>query len=331
MAVVAPRFPWFSLPAWRRPKPLAASAARVSGPRSRLLAAEWALAFHKDGQCRTYRLRQQWDGRQGLEPGELPPGRPWVAVLDAGLPLRRKLQRFPATAAARQALLKAAADEFPLSGEVRYAVGRRGPEGYLFALPEDEFRRLAEGRAAPASILVAPGSPDPDACLDALGDHARYGPAVDFLHRRAGLSRRHLRNGILSVVLVILMAGAGGLAFGPDLLGSVAGWQARRLRDEAGDLPRIHAATEAMAAAQAASARLAAMPEARAAALLARLMNTVPPGHSIRRIELGGGVLRIAGSGTDVQAWLATEGFPAEAIVTEKTGNFTAWRAELKL
>lgn len=328
MVAVALRLP--QIGRWQR---AAAPRGEPAGPSAswRVLAPEGLIAFPRTGAPQAYRLRHAWDGVPTLQAVEPSAVRAWVAVIDTDLPLRRKLQRFPATAAARQALLKAAPDEFPLAGKLRYAIGHRGNEGYLFALPEDEYQRIIGGRSLPASILIAGNAADPAACLAALADHARLGPAVDFLHRRPGVSRRVLRQVVLGAFAATWLAAAGGLAFGPDLLEDLAAWQVRRLQAEIGDLPRQHAVTESMGIAQAAAGRLAAMPEARAAALLARLMNTVPPGHSIRRIEISGGVLRLAGSGADVQAWLAAEGFPAASIVTERTGNFAAWRAELKL
>jgi len=296
------------------------------------LVPEWLVAVGRDGIRAHFRICQHWDGRITLVPESVPPGKPCIAVVDFSLPFRRRLQRLPATSRARQALLKAAADEFPLATEsVRYALGERDGEGYLYAMTEEDLAHLSHAGLEPAVVLVAAGEANQAGCETALETFETQGEAVSFVRGPRLLNRRWLRNGILVACLLGIAAGVAQLLLGPDLLGDAVAWRVQKLRREAGDLPRLYGATETMIASREAAAKLFAMRESNAPAVLGKLLATVPPGHSVRRIEISQSTLRVAGSGADVQVWLAEAGFPAEGIIIEKTGSFQAWRAERPL
>lgn len=294
---------------------------------------EWLLAVGREGVRTSYRIRGRWDGGVSLEEVDaVPPGKPCIAVLDPDLPYRRRLQRFPATARSRQALLKAAPDEFALpSTGVRHALGLRDGDGYLYALPESELDQMTRAGLQPVAVLVAAGQLDAAGCLGALETLDSHGDAVNFIRGRRLLARRTVRNAVLAALLLGIVGGAAQLLLGPDLVGEAIAWRAQTLRREAGNLPQLHGATETMVASREATGKLFGMPEAKAPAVLGNLLATVPSGHSIRRIEIVGGTLRVAGSGADVQDWLIGAGFPAEGITVEETGSFRAWRAERPL
>jgi hypothetical protein len=326
MRLALPVLPGFS--GRRRGQPRAGS--RLALPFA--LMPQWLVAVDRDGKQSAWRIRRRWDGRPRLEPRQLPAGKGCIVALDPDLPYRRKLQRFPATARARRALLRAAPDEFPLPAEaVRYALGTRGGDGYLLALPEQELTRLREAGLNAAAIVTAGEGLDEAGCLAALATIEKQGETASFARGKRLLPRSWLRPVVLAVSLLLLAGAAAQLLLGPDLLGNAIAWRNEQMRREAGDLPRLYATTETMAASHAAAAKLRALPEARAAAVLGQILATVPPGHGIRRIEIANGTLRLAGSGADVQDWLTAAGFPANGIVVEKIGSLQTWRAELPL
>jgi hypothetical protein len=318
----------FALPSFGWLKRRGARAAASGG----LLAPEWLIALSRAGEPVSYRIHTRWDGRRELIARSLPPGKPWLAVIDATIPLRRKLQRLPLTARARQAMLAAAPDEFPLAPEhTHYALGISGSDGYLYALSDDELHRLPSEGATARHLLVGTSPLGPEACLAALQSHQRLGPAVDFLRRRPRLARWKLRAGLLGGVLLMQLGIALPLLLNPGLLDRYAADRARDLRRQAADLPQLYTASETMAASREAAAQLFARPEARLPQELSRLFAAAPHGHAIRRIELADGVLRVAGSGPSPQAWLIEAGFPPEGIRVETIGNRTNWSAERKL
>ncbi|HEY6897935.1 MAG TPA: hypothetical protein VI279_11785 [Rhodocyclaceae bacterium] len=334
-AIVALRF---KLPALFRRRGKAAEVAAAekecTAPRRMPipLAPVWLVAEGRDGSRSTWRINHHWDGRRTLTPCEAPAKQPCYLVLDGDLPFRRKLQRFPADRRARQALLRTAPDEFPLpQAEVDYALGVRQGDGYLYALPRTERTRWQQAGLNPAVVLVASEPLGEDACLAALESFERLGAVVAFGSAPRFVQRNVLRNGVLGFGALLGLALCVWLVAAPRLFDDIMEWQLRSLRREAGDLPRLYQAAEDMAATEKALASLRASPEAKAPHVLAKLMATIPPGVAIRRIEIAGGVLRVAGSGTEVQPWLLDAGFPASGINIEQIGSFSRFRAELTL
>lgn len=284
-----------------------------------------------------YRLRLRWNGRHELRPATVPKGEPCIVVVDSALPLRRRLQRFPATPKARLALLRTAPEEFPLPAEeLLYGLGMRGADAYLYALPRRVHADLAAQGLRPAVLLVAPSAPgqavtDPAACLAAFESFLRSGAALDLLRERRYLSRRTLLRAQLGAALGVAVLAGAVLLLRPDLPAGILEWRAAALREKASALPKMYRVTEDMAAAQAAAAELHASREARLPAILAALFNGMPPQSSLRSIELKDGVLRITGTGGGVQSWLTSIGFPAERIVEQQAGGLRQFSAERPL
>ena len=328
MRIPALRLP-FLAPFRRRVRP---DAAPLTPPRFGLTP-EWLLALDADGTRQAWRIRQRWNGERWLQPAKPSADRPCIAVLAAAVPLRRKLQQFPATARARQALLRAAADEFPLPADaIDCGLGLRDGEGYLYALPRDKRAQLQADNPPFLALLVAP-APDLAAptCLAALEQFERFGPALCLGDGPRLLSRRQLVNGALGALLVLLLGGLALVVAQPRWLEQVLDAELSALERQAGDLPRLLAASDRMAHARIAAEKLANDPAARLPAELAQLFATLPLGHGMRRVEFKENTLRIAGSGPDPGPWLRAAGFADDTIILETLGGSPTWRAEKKL
>lgn len=292
----------------------------------------WLVALAADGGVTAYRIAMRWNGRYSLQPATPPVGQSCVVVVAHELPFRRKLQRFPATSKARLAMLRSAADEFPLAPEdMRYGLGIQGSDGYLYALPRETLDVLGERKLRPVTILVSGARLDAAGCLEAFENYLSHGPSVDLLQGPPRLSRRRLLQALLGSALVACLLAGIGLATHPDALASLQEWRAAPLREKGSALPKLYRITEKMAYAQAEAARLYATPEARLPGILAQLFATVPAGHSLSSIELKNGTLKISGSGIEVQKWLTAQGFPAERIIIEEAGSYRRFRAERAL
>lgn len=294
----------------------------------------WLVSLSAQGKVAGYRLRLHWNGRHALRPASVPTGELCIVVVDSSLPFRRRLQRFPATPKARLAMLRAAQEEFPLPAEeVLYGLGMRGEDAYLYALPRRVHEELAGRGLRPALVLVAgfAADADPAACLAAFESFLGRGASLDLLRAGRYLSRRTLLRIELGAALgVVVLAGAL-LLLRPELAAGVLEWRAAALREQGSALPKIYRATENMADAQAEAAKLYASPEARLPGILAALFNSVPPGRSLRSIELKDGTLRITGAGGGVKGWLASIGFPPERIVESQAGGRQQFSAERPL
>lgn len=301
------------------------------------LAPVWVVAVEKDRSSCTFRLRHNiWTGQPKLVSAELPVTNgseravSAIAVIDSALPYRRKLQRFPDTAGARQALLRSAVDEFPFPPEdLDFGLGIRSGDGYLYALPRAVRAELEPTGARIEAVLVADGSPrSASVCMEALSNFERLGPTLSLGASPRFIPRRHLLNLALGSALLGCLATALVLVLQPPWLHGLIEARVDQLREQVGELPRIYAATESMARARDAAAQYAADPAAKLPGELARLFATVPAGHAIRRAEFSNGLLRIAGIGAEPSAWLKEAGFPADGITIEQTPGVTTWRAE---
>ena len=296
------------------------------------LVPRWLVSLGERGEMAGYRLRLRWNGGHVLRPASVPAGEACVLVVDSALPFRRKLQRFPATPKARLAMLGSAPEQFPLPAEeLLYGMGMRGADAYLYALPTSAREQLAERRLRPAVILVAEARPDAAGCLAAFESYLRRGAALDLLRERRYVSRRALLRLQLGAALGLAVLAVAALLALPQLSEGVLEWRAAALREQGGALPKMYRVTEHMARAQAEAAKLYASPEARLPGILAALFNSVPPGRSLRSIELAEGTLRITGTGGGVQSWLAANGFPPERILEQQTGNLQQFSAERPL
>lgn len=274
---------------------------RLAWPRLPLLP-RWVAALPATGELRTFRLRVRWDGRQELLPAEPPRGAACVAVVARPALFRRRLQRLPEGAKARSALLRAAADEFPL-GEALYGLGVHGGDGYLYALPLAALAPLAERGWRAAAVL--PGEPplDAAACLAALADYRRLGASFDLLRAGWRLSRLgwlHLR---LGAALATALLATAWLLAAPQTLERLLDWRLNALRAQAGGLPAMYRSSEKMAYAQAEAAKLYASPEARLPAELSQLLTAAPRGRPLTRIEYANGRLTMSGPDLPPMPW----------------------------
>lgn len=305
----------------------------LSVPHLLRLAPEWLLSIGYDGQRRSYRIRNRWDGQRALAVAPVPSGRPCYLVLDPDSPYRRKLLRLPDNEKGRQTLLLAAPDEFPLSPDtLEFGLGLRDGEGYLYALPREKREQLQDEGINPAIVLIAGGAVNEDSCLEAIEQYERHGRSLAIGSSRTRYVSRRLLGQIalgaglcLSTLLAVVVIAA------PGVFNDLIAWRTDQLRREAGDLPAVFRASEAMLATQTDAAKLLRSPEARLPQVLALLFASVPPRHGIRRIEFDGKELVVAGTGTDVKEWMGQAGFDASQISVESVGNFQRFRAVRKL
>lgn len=297
------------------------------------LAPEWLLAIDHEGQRRSYGVRHRWDGRRTLIEAPVPAGKPCYLVLDPDYPFRRKLQCLPDNKKGRQTLLRAAPDEFPLPPDtLEFGLGLRDGEAYLYALPRDRCEQLKGEGINPIIVLIAGGAVSDASCLEAIEQYERHGRSFAIGGTGAHyVSRRLLGQVVLGAGLCVSTLLAAVMIAVPGVFGDLIAWRTDQLKREAGDLPLVLKASEAMLATQADAAKLLSSPEARLPQLLAQLFSSVPPRHGIRRIEFDGKELVVAGTGTDVQAWLGQAGFEASQISVESVANFQRFRATRKL
>lgn len=306
---------------------------RLSFPDWLALAPEWLLAVDRDGQRRAYRVRNRWDGRRSLVAATIPAGKPCYLVLHPDSPYRRKLLRLPTDEKGRQALLRTAPDEFPLPPDMLdFGLGLRDGEAYMYALPREKRLQLHEEGINPAIVLIAGGALTEDHCLRAVEQYERHGRSLAIGSSRTRyVSRRLLGQAVLGAGLCLSMLLVAIVVAAPGIFADLIAWRTDQLRREAGELPAVLEASEAMLATQADAAKLLSSPEAGLPPILAQLFASVPPRHGIRRIEFDGKQLVVAGTGTDVQAWLGAAGFEASQISVESVGNYQRFRAIRKL
>lgn len=298
-----------------------------------LLAPRWLVSVDAGFNLQAYRLCLHWNGRRALAPGTLPAGEPCYLVLHPGLPFRRKLQRFPTQSKAREVLLRAAPDEFPLTdGVVTYCLGLRQNEGYVYALPGAFDDQLRERGLLPDIVLVGNSDAlDEAVCLSSLEAYETYGATLAFGSRRRPLSRRWLLDLPLAASAALALALVTWLTLGADPFAELLQGEHQRLQKETAVVAGQYAATESMLAARSQLARLREDPDAQLAAELAKLWDNVPPGHAIRRIEFKEGRLTVTGSGANANQWLESSGFSPAQITTETTGKLSRFRAEKTL
>ena len=303
------------------------------GRRRALLAPRWLASADTRMNVLAYRIRLHWNGRRTLATAPLPVGEPCYVVLHPELPFRRKLQRFPAQARAREVLLGAAPDEFPLADDtVAYCMGLRQGEGYVYALPGKIMEQLHESGRQPDIVLVGDAdSLDEADCLAALDAYERFGPSLAFGGRRRPLPRRWLLDAPLAGGAAIALALTIWLASGVDPFADLLDSTLERMRNENATVAAQYAAVENMLATRTQLARLRENPGGRLPNELAKLWREVPAGHAIRRIEYKEGLLVVSGSGTEVGHWLESSGFPPEQIKTETIGKLSRFRAERDL
>lgn len=285
------------------------------------------------GHARGYRIRVRFGGQRTLEASEIPRGKPAYVVLHARTPFRRKLQRLPDSDNGRQALLRTAADEFPLpAGQLEFGLGLQGGEAYLLGCPVETFEQIKSEDIDPAIVLIAGGASTEQDCLTAIDLFERYGPSFAIGGTKARyISRLRLGKAFLGGSVFATTVLAAILATVPGVFDGVIAWRTEQLRSEAGDLPRLLKTTESMQATQTDAAALMRSPEAKLPKILAQIFSSVPPRHGIKRIEFDGKELTVAGTGNDVDQWLVSAGFEKTQISIESLGNLPRFRAVQKV
>lgn len=305
----------------------------ATGQRRSVLAPRWLACVDAQMKVLAYRIGLRWNGRRTLEAAPLPAGERCYVVLHPGLPFRRKLQRFPAQARAREVLLRAAPDEFPLLDEgVSYCLGLRQGEGYVYALPGKMREQLQACGLQPDIVLVGEtGALAAADCLGTLETYERFGASLAFGGRRRPLSRRWLLDGPLAAGAAIALALAIWLATGADPFGALLHGTLERMRSDNATLAGQYAAAENMLATRRQLARLHENPGARLPEALAKLWRALPEGNAIRRIEYQEGHLTVSGSGAALGDSLESSGFAPQEIKTETLGKSSRFRAERDL
>ena len=263
----------------------------------------------------------------------MPSGDSFYLVLHPCLPFRRKLQRFPLQAKAREVLLRTAPDEFPLGERpVTYCLGLRQEEGYVYALPDEINDSLRERGLQPDIVLVGATDELNEAdCLATLAAYERFGASLAFGGRRCPLSRHWLIDVPLALGAAIALSLIIWLAAGTDPLAELLGREQDRLRQETATVAVQYAAAESMLTSRSQLARLYEGQDARLPVELVKLWSDMPAGHAIRRIEYKDGRLTIAGSGIEVGKWLDSAGFTPAQVTTETIGKLNRFKAERDL
>lgn len=295
-------------------------------------APSWIVAAGAEDRRRCYRLRLGWNGAYRLQPAILPAGKPCILIIGHTVPYRRKLQQLPATSPARLALLRTAPDEFPVPpAEMRFGMGLRGADSYLYALPRQHIADLQEQGLSPAAVLIAGDVETAEGCLAAVDEYFRYGAALDSLKTRRLFSPRAWRNLQLGAGLALLLLVSGALLAKPGMFSDMLEWRAKSLREQGGALPKINQITEKMVLAQAEAARLYAGKDAALAPSLGKLFNALPTGYSLRSIEYKNGILKVSGRGGNDKTWLIAQGFAEESITITDLGSYQKFTAERPL
>ena len=285
------------------------------------------IALDAAGQAHAFRLRPRPDGR--LLPVEetaeaVPDGKPFILALAPAIGFHRQTRILPKTADELSVL---AADFFPFEpGTATYAASMEAGTTRYHALPRAEPDRILEDWPEAVAVIIA----EPQAAALGLALEARLnrGAVADLLPapcRLIGLAP------LLTFGLALLAFGG---IFAAILTWSLEGTaHERALRDtlarmeaEAAPVARQRQAVLRMTAALKRQAVFSRRPGPEGLALLDKVLQRLPPGTAIDRIELRRDALVLRSLGND-QNWLRLNGNPPPEIATEPMGKLTRFTA----
>lgn len=286
-----------------------------------------------DGSLDHYWLRMRWTGAYELLRRSEKQAGPAILVVGDGLPYRRRLETLPLSKKARATLLAAAPNEFPFAdGTVGYALGFRDHGGYLYALENTHIDAIRQAGVDPVAVLVADDPDSPIAVRVAIDVFERAGYLVSCGGSPHLISRRHALNTFLVLTAITLCVLALWLiTFSGKVVGNYLQHELADARKRYGDLPAIYQATRQMENILGEVAEYRNSGGGRTQQLLATLFASLPPGHSIARIELKEGVLTVSGIGDKAEDWLGPIGFHPADIVVETIGNRSRYRAQVNI
>lgn len=280
-----------------------------------------------------FRLHYRIDGSFRVRPSTRRPDSA-VALLDAGIPYRRRIFNRPRNTLGLEALLAGAPDAFPFERDGgRYGVGVRDGDTYLYALPDATLAALGESLPRLEGILVADRPLGAEAVRPAIENWLALGKVADLgLPRRRPFGWHRMSFAIALALFLLAAVGAAALAL-------TEGWRRwpfeRAIAHYAPQGAPLLARSDALARIAGTLQALDAQrlqPTAAAPRELDRLFATIPAGLALRKVELRPeGTLLVYGSGPGARDWLRERGFADADITLTEVGKFTRFEATKRL
>ncbi len=292
------------------------------------------VAFDAQGKPQHFRLTIDWFGglhitQQSALSAFAPGERCWL-ILDPALVFYRK-SRLPVQSAAD--LPRLAADFFPFPPEQTfYAQARIDNEDYVCALRDQDWQQWQKtSPAPPAGVLVTPVNiPSVRA---AIQNRLARGAIADLQPRPDNYFQPGVARAIFWAMLLFVLL-AGGVWGGQRVLA----WQNSRLEARLNELSaefgQVRAQGKALQKMQETLLTLADFQGGTGTALYNRLQSlvqTLPPNHSIDRIEYKDGRLSIGGLGQSPQSWLLQNGALANDVQITQLPQINRYTATIPI
>ena len=266
-----------------------------------------------------FTLRLHLNGRLSAvrERGARLAGTPFVLALDPAICFRRRDRAHPKS---RSELRMLASDLFPFQPDAtQYALSHLGGEdAHYCALPDDELNAILDRFPAPAAIIIAP--PQASALGRAVTERLDAGEVADLLPAAGHLVNPAV---VLGGVLALLLVGG--------IAASLFAWSSHydtERRTERAEYARLLAATQSLEARRLAITRMLAQlqqeqrfvlrPSRVVADTIAKVLNALPDGSFVDRVEYSKQTLTISGWGNNAEDWVKKAGLAPQRIATEK-------------
>lgn len=281
-------------------------------------------------QCRPYRLHYRWDGGVRLVALDEPAGAPYLAVVDASLPYWRLIGSEPTQRRTRETLLMAAPESFPFPQEsTRYAIGEGESGACFYALPESELQRLPVSDTDMDTLLVAKNAADPDSVVAAIEHWFAHGRSADLGPRP--WTPRSVFTAVLGLGLLAALCALAALILDSSFVERGLREQLLSSEKDTRRLSQQYQAIRKMADTNMQLLELRKQSGSGISTLLAKLWATLPPGHSIRKIEFKDNILHMEGNGGNAKPWLLQQGFAENKIVLVDLPTIKQFSADMAL
>ncbi|TAH32237.1 MAG: hypothetical protein EYC62_09440 [Alphaproteobacteria bacterium] len=317
---------------------MAASSVTRTLPKSFSFLPKRIIALDEQGKAKHFRWQADRYGQIRIESqSEMTPfarAQKCVVFLDPRLMFRR---RCPMPIASKADLNRIARDFFPFSSEqnVHFAYTKDGgdsAENVIFALPENDWLILQKNISAPA-LAVLPASADVDSIKAGLLQRFDIGAANDLIAKPTRILPPVLQAFAKLVLLFVTI-----LAVGYTLWSFQYDWQQQKLmRDiatlqtEVQNTKQRYEAMQTMRSTLEDFDKFQAQENSRFFPILSRLIQTLPPGISIDRVEYKEGRLNISGLGRDPKEWLSAFGVDPSTIEITPLPQFNRYLASVPL
>lgn len=277
------------------------------------------VAVDRDHNALGFTSRLHLNGRLTAERerGAKLAGTPFVLALDPAICFRRRDRAHPKS---RSELRMLAPDLFPFPADgTQYALSHLGgADPHYCALPNDELGTILDRFPEPAAVIVAPAQAG--ALGRAVAERLDAGEVADLLP-----DARHLVNpaAVLSGALAVLMVGG--------IAASLYAWSSHydtERRTERAAYTRLMAVTQKLVERRLAVShmiteleqeqRFAQRPSRLVVDTIAKLLNALPDGAFVDRIEYSKQTLTISGWGNNAEDWVKKAGLAPQRIATEK-------------